>query len=322
MTTRVTRPRRSCLSVPGSSPKMLSKAPGLPADEVFMDLEDSVAPGAKEEARANIVQAVKEGDWTGKSVVVRVNGVYTKWCYRDVIEVAENAGQFIDCLMIPKVEHASDVKFVDELLRQIEETTGLDRRIGLEVQIETATGLKNIHEIAHASDRAETLIFGPADMSASLGLPTVTAGLPMPGYPGDHWHHVLMTILIAARDAGLQAIDGPYLVIRDLDGFREMATRSRALGYDGKWALHPGQIDVLNEVFAPTQEEFDKAEAMLEAYAHATDVQLTGAVMFGTEMIDEASRKMAEQLAMRGRAAGMQRQQKLEDFTAPPGGEG
>jgi len=301
---------------------MLSKAPGLPADEVFMDLEDSVAPGAKEEARANIVQAVKEGDWTGKSVVVRVNGVYTKWCYRDVIEVAENAGQFIDCLMIPKVEHASDVKFVDELLRQIEETTGLDRRIGLEVQIETATGLKNIHEIAHASDRAETLIFGPADMSASLGLPTVTAGLPMPGYPGDHWHHVLMTILIAARDAGLQAIDGPYLVIRDLDGFREMATRSRALGYDGKWALHPGQIDVLNEVFAPTQEEFDKAEAMLEAYAHATDVQLTGAVMFGTEMIDEASRKMAEQLAMRGRAAGMQRQQKLEDFTAPPGGEG
>ncbi len=322
MTTRVTRPRRSCLSVPGSSPKMLSKAPGLPADEVFMDLEDSVAPGAKEEARANIVQAVKEGDWTGKSVVVRVNGVYTKWCYRDVIEVVENAGQFIDCLMIPKVEHASDVKFVDELLRQIEETTGLDRRIGLEVQIETATGLKNIHEIAHASDRAETLIFGPADMSASLGLPTVTAGLPMPGYPGDHWHHVLMTILIAARDAGLQAIDGPYLVIRDLDGFREMATRSRALGYDGKWALHPGQIDVLNEVFAPTQEEFDKAEAMLEAYAHATDVQLTGAVMFGTEMIDEASRKMAEQLAMRGRAAGMQRQQKLEDFTAPPGGEG
>jgi citrate lyase subunit beta / citryl-CoA lyase len=315
MTTRVTRPRRSCLSVPGSSPKMLSKAPGLPADEVFMDLEDSVAPGAKEEARLNIVQAVKEGDWTGKTVVVRVNGVYTKWCYRDVIDVVESAGQFIDCLMIPKVEHASDVKFVDELLRQIEETTGLDKRIGLEVQIETATGLKNIHEIAHASDRAETLIFGPADMSASLGLPTVTAGLPMPGYPGDHWHHVLMTILVAARDAGLQAIDGPYLVIKDLDGFREMSLRSRALGYDGKWALHPGQIDVLNEVFAPTQDEFDKAEAMLEAYAHATDVQLTGAVMFGTEMIDEASRKMAEQLAMRGRAAGLQRQKKLDDFT-------
>jgi citrate lyase subunit beta/citryl-CoA lyase len=319
MTTRVTRPRRSCLSVPGSSPKMLQKAPGLPADEVFMDLEDSVAPGAKEEARGNIIQAVKEGDWSGKTVVVRVNDVSTRWCYRDVIEIIESAGQFIDCLMIPKVQDASQVTFVADLLRQIEDTTGLDKRIGLELQIETATGLRNIHEIAHASDRAETLIFGPADMSASLGLPTVTAGLPMPNYPGDHWHHVLMTILIAARDAGLQAIDGPYLVIKDLDGFREMALRSRALGYDGKWALHPGQIDVLNEVFAPTQEEFDKAEAMLEAYEHATDVQLTGAVMFGTEMIDEASRKMAEQVAQRGRAAGMSREAKLEDFTKPAG---
>src|SRR3954447_19533516 len=314
MTTRVTRPRRSCLSVPGSSPKMLSKAPGLPADEVFMDLEDSVAPGAKEEARGNVIQAVKEGDWSGKTLVVRVNDVSTKWCYRDIIEVVENAGQLIDCLMIPKVQDAAQVHFVDNLLRQIEETNGLDKRIGLELQIETATGLRNIHEIAHASDRAETLIFGPADMSASLGLPTVTAGLPMPGYPGDHWHHVLMTILIAARDAGLQAIDGPYLVIRDLDGFREMANRSRALGYDGKWALHPGQIDVLNEVFTPTQDEYDKAEALLEAYKHATEVERTGAVMFGTEMIDEASRKMAVQFAERGRAAGMERDRSLAEF--------
>jgi citrate lyase subunit beta/citryl-CoA lyase len=306
------RPRRSCLSVPGSSPKMLAKAPGLPADEVFMDLEDSVAPAAKEEARGNVVQALKEGDWTGKTVVVRVNGVYTKWCYRDVIEVVENAGDLIDCLMIPKVGRASDVQFVVDLLRQVEETIGIEKRIGLEVQIETATGLVNIQEIAGASDRAETLIFGPADMSASLGLPTVTAGLPMPGYPGDHWHHVLMTILIAARNAGLQAIDGPYLVIKDLDGFRDMASRSRALGYDGKWALHPGQVDVLNEVFTPSQEEYDKAEAMLEAYRHATDVEFTGAIMFGNEMIDEASRKMAEQLAIRGRAAGLSRQKNLE----------
>jgi citrate lyase subunit beta/citryl-CoA lyase len=318
---RVTRPRRSCLSVPGSSPKMLSKASGLPADEVFMDLEDSVAPGAKEEARQNIVQALMEGDWTGKSVVVRVNGVYTKWCYRDVIQIVENAAEYVDCLMVPKVEFASDVSFVHELLRQIEETLGLDTRIGLELQIETATGLTNIDAIANASDRAETLIFGPADMSASLGLPALTAGLPMPNYPGDHWHHVLERILIAARNAGLQAIDGPYLVIKDLDGFREMALRARALGYDGKWALHPGQIDVLNEVFAPTQEEFDKAEAILDAYEHATGVELKGAVMFGNEMIDEASRKMAEQLAMRGRAAGMQRERKLEDFTSRKDGD-
>ena len=314
MPTRTTRPRRSCLSVPGSSPKMLSKAPGLPADEVFMDLEDSVAPLAKEEARGNVVQALKEGTWEGKTVVVRVNGVYTRWCAGDLQEVVGNAGQYLDCVMVPKVEQASDVTFVDNLLRMIEDTSGLEKRIGLELQIETATGLRNIHHIAGASERAETLIFGPADMSASLGLPTVTAGLPMPGYPGDHWHHVLSTILIAARHAGLQAIDGPYLLIRDLDGFREMAERARALGCDGKWALHPGQIDVLNDVFTPGQEEYDKAEAMLEAYRHATEVERVGAVMFGTEMIDEASRKMAEQLAARGRAAGLAVQKAWEDF--------
>ena len=133
MTERVTRPRRSCLSVPGSSPKMLAKSSGLPADEVFMDLEDSVAPGAKEEARGNIIQALKEGDWSDKTVVVRVNGAYTKWCYRDVIEVVENAGELLDCIMVPKVEYATDVTFVDNLLRMIEDTLGVDRRIGLEL---------------------------------------------------------------------------------------------------------------------------------------------------------------------------------------------
>jgi citrate lyase subunit beta/citryl-CoA lyase len=319
MTERVSRPRRSCLSVPGSSPKMLAKAPGLPADEVFMDLEDSVAPLAKEEARGNIIQALKEGDWAGKTVVVRVNGVYTKWCYRDVIDIVENAWQFLDCIMIPKAEYASDVAFVSELLRQIEESNGIDKRIGLEVQIETATGITNIDSIAGASIRTETLIFGPADMSASLGLPTLTAGLPMPGYPGDHWHFILSRILVAARHAGLQAIDGPFLVIRDLDLFREMALRARALGYDGKWALHPGQIDVLNEVFTPTQEEYEKAEAVLDAYKQATEIELKGAVMFGNEMIDEASRKMAEQFAIRGRAAGLTRQKSLENFTTTEG---
>jgi citrate lyase subunit beta/citryl-CoA lyase len=314
MPERVIRPRRSCLSVPGSSPKMLSKAPTLPADEVFMDLEDSVAPMAKEEARENVVQALKEGDWNTKTVVVRVNGVYTRWCAHDVLDVVENAGQYLDCLMIPKVEFASDVTFVDNLLRMIEENLGLDKRIGLEVQIETATGIRNIHDIAAASERTETLIFGPADMSASLGLPTVTAGLPMPGYPGDHWHHVLSTILVAARHAGVQAIDGPYLLIKDVDGFRDMSERARALGYDGKWALHPAQIDVLNDVFTPSQDEFDKAEAMLEAYRHATEVEGRGAVMFGNEMIDEASRKMAEQLATRGRAAGLVPRKTWDDF--------
>src|SRR5437764_70606 len=232
MSQRQARPRRSCLSVPGSSPKMLQKAPTLPADEVFMDLEDSVAPGAKEEARSNIIHALAEGDWAGKTMVVRVNGVSTTWCHRDVIDIVENAAQHIDCLMVPKVESAADVAFVATLLDQIEGGRGSTTRLGLELQIETATGLTNIDAIATASDRAETLIFGPADMSASLGLPTVTAGLPMPGYPGDHWHYVLMRILVAARDAGLQAIDGPYLLIKDLEGFREMSMRSRALGIE------------------------------------------------------------------------------------------
>ena len=310
------RARRSCLSVPGSSPKMLSKAPGLPSDQIFMDLEDSVAPLAKEEARGNVIDALKSNDWGEKTVVVRINSIDTMWAADDLKTVVEGAGQHIDCIMIPKVQHAHEVMFVDHMLRMIETNTGLDKRIGLEVQIETATGLTNIDEIARASDRTECLILGPADMSASLGLPTVTAGLPMPGYPGDHWHYVLERILIAARDNGLQVIDGPYLLIKDLDGFREMAMRARALGYDGKWALHPGQIDVLNEVFTPTQEEYDKAEALLEAYKHATEVDRRGAVMFGNEMIDEASRKMAVQFAERGRAAGMSVSKKLEDFQA------
>ena len=295
---------------------MLSKAPGLPSDQIFMDLEDSVAPLAKEEARGNVIDALKNNDWGDKTVVVRINSIDTMWAADDLKTVVEAAGQYLDCVMIPKVQHAHEVMFVDHMLRMIETNVGLDKRIGLEVQIETATGLTNIDDIARASDRTECLILGPADMSASLGLPTVTAGLPMPGYPGDHWHYVLERILIAARDNGLQVIDGPYLLIKDLDGFRDMAMRARALGYDGKWALHPGQIEVLNEVFTPTQEEYDKAEALLEAYKHATEVERRGAVMFGNEMIDEASRKMAIQFAERGRAAGMNVSKKLEDFQA------
>jgi len=293
---------------------MLAKAPTLPADMVFLDLEDSVAPLAKEEARGSIVDALKNTDWGDKTVVVRINSIDTQWAADDVRTVVEAAGSYLHCIMIPKVQHAHEVMFVDHMLRMIEVKLGLEERIGIEVQIETATGLRNVHEIAHASDRIETLIFGPADMSASLGLPAVTAGLPMPGYPGDHWHWVLETILVAARDADLQVIDGPYLLIKDIDGFRDMALRARALGYDGKWALHPGQIDVLNEVFTPGQDEYDKAEAMLEAYRHATDVEQRGAVMFGNEMIDEASRKMALRLAERGRAAGMKPAKSLADF--------
>ena len=309
------RARRSCLSVPGSSPKFLAKAAGLPADEVFFDLEDSVAPLEKEAARGNIIEALKNNTFQAPTKVLRINGVYTKWAYRDLIEVVENAGEQLDCIMIPKVETPNDVTFVADLLRMIEETNGFSKRIGLEVQIETALGLKNIHEIATASDRIEDLILGPADMSASLGLPTVTAGAPIPGYEAlDHWHYVLTHINIASRANNLQSIDGPYLLIRDLDGFRAAAMRARALGYDGKWALHPDQVTVLNEVFTPTQDEYDKAEAILDHYKYVTEVERKGAVMFGTEMIDEASRKMAESVASRGRAAGMSRVTQTEEF--------
>jgi citrate lyase subunit beta/citryl-CoA lyase len=307
------RSRRSCLAVPGSSPKMLARATSLPADMVFLDLEDSVAPLAKEEARGNVVDALKNNDWGEKTVVVRINSIDTRWAADDLKTVVEAAGDRLDCVMIPKVQYDHEVFFVDHSLRMIETNASFEKRIGIEAQIETAAGLENVRDIAHSSDRLETLVFGPADMSASLGVPAVTAGLSMPGYPGDHWHWALETILVAARAAGLQAIDGPYLVIDDLDGFREMAVRARALGYDGKWALHPSQIEILNDVFTPTQDEYDKAEAILEAYERAADLDRRGAVMFGTEMIDEASRKMATQLVERGRAAGMSRAKSLDE---------
>jgi citrate lyase subunit beta / citryl-CoA lyase len=298
------RARRSCLSVPGSSPKMLAKAPSLPADEVFLDLEDSVAPDAKAGARAAVAAALTAGDWRGKTVGVRVNAVATSWCYRDIVEVAGAAGQHIDCLLLPKVEAASDVTFAANLLRMVEQEAGLPHAIGIEAQIESAQGLRAVDEIAFSSQRLVSLVFGPGDMAASLGMPSVTIGESSPEYPGDQWHAVLMRILVAARAAGLQAIDGPFGRIRDLAGLRASAARSYQLGYDGKWVLHPDQIPVVNEVFTPGKDEFGQALALLAAYAGATGAQ-TGAVSFGSEMIDEASRKMAERLAARGRAAGL-----------------
>lgn len=321
------RSRRSCLSVPGSSPRMLAKAPTLPADEVFCDLEDSVAPQAKEAARANVRTALATGGWGDTTVGLRINGVATRWCYRDVVDVVEpllEKGGRLDVIVVPKVDRAADVVFVDRLLTMVEETVAEAVRgprapavggIGLEAQIETAAGLRNIHEIAHASPRLEALVFGPVDMSASLGVPA-TGGAPAAGYPGDHWHWVLETILVAAREAGLDAVDGPYLRIEDLDGFRASAVRARVLGYDGKWAVHPTQIPVLNDVFTPAQEDFDRASAILEAYEHATGVEGRGAVMFGNEMIDEASRKMAHRVAARGRVSGLSPSRTWADFRA------
>jgi citrate lyase subunit beta / citryl-CoA lyase len=287
---------------------MLRKAPGLGADMVFLDLEDSVAPLEKEGARDNVVRAINELDWGDTVVCVRVNAWDTQWTYRDVIHVVEGASERLDEIMLPKVQAASDVVALDLLLTQIEAATDRAGRVGIEAQIETARGLINVEEICAASDRLETIIFGPADFAASTEMPVLTGGVQIPEYPGDHFHYVFSKILMAGRANGLQVIDGPFLKIRELDALRDYCMRTRILGYDGKWALHPDQVTVINEVFTPTQEQFDKAFDILEAYEKATtEGDRKGAVMFGDEMIDEASRKMATKFVTRGERAGMSR---------------
>ncbi len=304
-------PRRSCLSVPGSSEKMLGKAPNLGADMVFLDLEDAVAPLEKEAARDKVVKAINDVDWGDTVLCVRVNAWDTKWTYRDVIHVVENSSERLDEIMLPKVQSAADVQALDMLLTQIEETTGRKSQVGIEPQIETARGLINVEEICAASDRLETIVFGPADFAASTEMPVLTGGVQIAEYPGDHFHYVFSKILMAGRANGLQVIDGPYLKIRELDALRDYAMRTRILGYDGKWALHPDQVKVINEVFTPTQEQFDHAIDLLAAYEKATTEgdpgERKGAVMFGDEMIDEASRKMATKFLRRGERAGMTR---------------
>ncbi len=290
---------------------MIAKAKTLPVDEVFLDLEDAVAPGAKAAARANIVAALNEPGWGSQLRVVRVNDWSTEWTFADVISVVEGAGSWIDAILLPKVTDAGQVQALDLLLTQVEKASGLEvGRIGIEPQIENALGLRNIDAIATASPRVQTLVFGPADFMASINMRTLVVGEQPEGYDvGDAYHHILMTILLAARAHGLQAIDGPYLQVRDVDGFRRAAGRTAALGFDGKWVLHPGQVDAANEIFSPRQADYDRAELILETYAFHTSEEggARGAVMLGDEMIDEASAKMAQVIADKGRAAGMTR---------------
>lgn len=312
------KPRRSVLAVPGSNPKMIAKAKGLPVDEVFLDLEDAVAPGAKAAARANIVAALNDSGWGEQLRVVRVNDWTTQWTYADVISVVDGAGTALDAILLPKVTDAGQVRALDLLLSQLERANGIEPgRIGIEPQIENALGLRNIDEIATASPRVQTLVFGPADFMASINMRTLVVGEQPEGYDtGDAYHHILMTILLTARAHGLQAIDGPYLQIRDIDGFRRAAGRTAALGFDGKWVLHPSQVDAANEIFSPRQSDYDHAEMILDAYAYHTSAEggARGAVMLDDEMIDEASAKMAAVVAEKGRAAGMKR---TTTFTAP-----
>ena len=310
------RLRRSVLAVPGSNPRMMEKAAGSAADEVFLDLEDACAPLEKPAARAKVVEALRTHDWSGKTRVVRINQVTSQFAFDDIRDVVSEAGDVLDCIMVPKVRNAGDVAFVDRALLQLEQTHGLARgSIGIEAQIEDAEGLMRAEEIAFASDRLETLTYGPADFSASLQLPSLTVANNY-DYPGDIFHYVLFKLAVAARAAGIQVIDGPYLLIRDIDGFRAAASRAAALGYDGKWVLHPAQIEPANEVFTPSQDDFDKAVRILDAYKHATEVERRGAVMMGDEMIDDASRKMAQQFYARGVAARLRPSAPVEEPAA------
>jgi citrate lyase subunit beta/citryl-CoA lyase len=237
---------------------------------------------------------------------VRVNAWDTKWTYGDVIEVVANAGERLDEVMLPKTQSAAEIVALDLLLTQVEINAGLaPGHIGIEAQIENTRGLINVEEICAASPRLETIVFGPADFAASMEMPVLTGGVSIAEYPGDHFHYVLSKILMAGRANGLQVIDGPFLRIRELDALREYCNRARTLGYDGKWALNPDQVTVLNEVFSPTQEQYDRALAILAAYRQATEDERKGAVMFGDEMIDEASRKMAVKFVTRGERAGL-----------------
>jgi citrate lyase subunit beta/citryl-CoA lyase len=299
--------RRTCLAVPGSSDKMLAKAPGVGADMVFLDLEDAVAPLEKDAARDRVVRAIDDLDWGDTVLSVRVNAWDTQWTYRDVVALVEQSSARLDSVMLPKTQSASEVVALDLLLTQIERATGRAQRLGIDVQIETARGLVAVDEICAASPRLESISFGPADFAASTEMPVLTGGVPVEGYPGDQFHYVFVRMLMAARANGVQVLDGPYLKIRDLDGLAEYARRTYALGFDGKWVLHPDQVPVVNGVFSPTQEQFDRAVDILDAYARATEGERRGAVMYGDEMIDEASRKMALKLVSRGERARMTR---------------
>jgi len=311
------RLNRSELAVPGSQPQMFEKAAKSAADVVFLDLEDAVAPSAKVDARQAVAGALIEGDWGTRIRSVRVNAFGTPWCADDVATVVQLAGAHLDTVMLPKCSSPDQVVWLDGALTELESSLGLDSgAIGIEVQIEDAKGLTYVDAISAASARTQALHFGPGDFQASMGMPSVSLGQLNPDYPGDVLHHVYGRLLVSARAHDLQVLDGPYLAIKDLDGLSAAAKRVAAMGFDGKWVLHPDQIDVVNETFSPSQEQFDRAELILDAYDYyLSDAGgARGAAMLEGEMIDEASRAMALVVTARGRVAGMTR---TTTFTPP-----
>ena len=302
------RLNRSELAVPGSSPKLFEKAAASSADVVFLDLEDAVAPDDKEQARKNIIQALNDVDWGEKTLSVRINGLDTHYMYRDVVDVIEQGGDRLDLIMIPKVGTASDVYAVDMLVTQVEDAIGRKRRIGFEMIIETALGMANVDEIAMASKRNESLHFGVADYAASTKARTTVIGGPNKLYGvltdkegdqprdyhwGDMWHYAIARIVVAARAAGLRPVDGPFGDFADADGFNAQANRAAALGCEGKWAIHPSQIALANQVYSPSDEEVTRAKRIIEAMEQAQK-EGKGAVSLDGRLIDIASIKQAE----------------------------
>ena len=302
------RLNRSELAVPGSNRRFLEKAATSPADVVFLDLEDAVAPDDKEQARKNVIEALNDLDWSGHTVSVRINGLDTPYMYRDVVDVVEQAGQHLDLLMIPKAGTAADIYALDMLVSQIEQAKGFDGRIGFEMIIETALGMQNVHEIAAASRRNESLHFGVADYAASTKARTTGIGGPHPQYHvltdpdesgnrgvhwGDMWHYALARMVVAARANGLRPLDGPFGDFSDAGGFRAQAGRSAVLGCEGKWAIHPNQVELANEIFSPGEEEITQAKRILEAMEKAQK-EGQGAVALDGRLIDIASIKQAE----------------------------
>jgi len=303
MTQRPARARRSQLSVPGSSEKMLAKAAASAADHVFCDLEDAVAPSAKVEARQKIVRALNTLDWGGKTRCVRINDVTTQWCHGDIIEIVEGAGANVDTIMLTKPYCAADVIFLDRMLGQLEQKLSLDRRIGIEVLIEEVEALQNVEEIARCSDRMEALIFGMGDYSGSQGIETKNIG-STDGYPGDIFHYARFRITMAARAAGIDAVDGPFANFKDDAAYRQEAERAKALGMVGKWAIHPSQIQPALDVFSPSREEVDRARRIEQAYREAESAGL-GAVQVDGVMIDVAVLRLTRNTLRKAELIGM-----------------
>ncbi|MDE0715833.1 MAG: CoA ester lyase [Gammaproteobacteria bacterium] len=301
------RLQRSELAVPGSSPEMFEKAANSGADYVFLDCEDAVAPPDKEKARTNIIDALNDIDWRakGKTVSVRINGLDTHYMYRDVVDIVEQAGDRLDTILIPKVGVPEDIYVVDCLVSQIEQARGASRRIGLECLIETSLGMANVESIARSACRAgsrlEALHFGVADYAASCRARTVVIGGLNPDYPGDQWHASLQRMLVACRSYGLRAIDGPYGDYNDPDGFIAAAKRVAAMGYEGKWAIHPSQIELANRVMSPPEAEVERARGILEALEEAEKAG-KGAASLDGKLIDAASARMARNIVEQGMA--------------------